>query len=202
MNITFATLFVCDGLYSRDDFVRWHAPFSAEPVVLIIAGGCAFSTRQFPNVAVRRIRKPSRTYNTLSPSYRFLRAKFEIWKLRYERVIYYDIDIFVKPPVRRCAHLCTGSFCAVRDPVAAMILGIRGQPYFNTGFMVISPSQQIYNDLMATEQHGPHFADQDTLNEYFKYRWQKLPKACNWLHYKENHPTAVTDPRVFAVHKL
>ena len=39
MNITFATLFVCDGLYSRDDFVRWHAPFSAEPVVLIIAGG-------------------------------------------------------------------------------------------------------------------------------------------------------------------
>jgi lipopolysaccharide biosynthesis glycosyltransferase len=90
----------------------------------------------------------------------------------------------------------------VRDPIAAMILGIRGQPYFNAGFMVISPSQQIYNELMATEQHGVHFAEQDTLNEYFKDRWQKLPKACNWLLYKENHPTAVTDPRVFAIHKL
>ena len=42
--------------------------------------------------------------------------------------------------------------------------------------------------------------DRDVLNDHFAGRWEKLPKQCNWLNYEENHPGAITDPAVYAVH--
>ena len=57
-----------------------------------------------------------------------------------------------------------------------------------------------YTALRQRSADGRRFADQDVLNDHFAGRWEKLPKQCNWLHYKENYPGAMTDPAVYAVH--
>jgi hypothetical protein len=200
LNWTYATLFVCDGAYHRSDFERWVGPFESSPVMVVVAGGCPFPTAHMENVRVHRMRRPTTVYATANARYRYMRAKFELWALPYDRVVYYDLDVLVKRPVGACAARCASAFCAVRDPVVQWRLQVG--PYFNSGFMVLRPSHKTHSDLIATRPtRSGMFGDQDTLNSYFKGKWQKLPKECNWLQYKENAPGALTDPRVLAVHK-
>lgn len=199
-SLTYATLFVCGGAYTIDDFDRWVKPFQAVNVTVILAGKCTLPLDKYPLVSVRRIRLPSKTYRASNPRYKFMRAKFAIWKLPHDRVVYYDIDIMVKSPVNKCSDMCASTFCAVRDPIAQNIRGLT-RPYFNAGFMVITPSPKVFRELRETVPGDSPFAEQDGLNDYFAGQWARLPKECNWLHYQQNRPDALSDPAVMGIHK-
>ena len=205
VNVTFATLFVCGGVYTTDDFDRWVRPFSDVNVTVVVAGNCSISTKHYTNVAIQRV-----PLSSIQPAagglrrWKYTRAKFLMWRLPYDRVVYYDIDILVKPPVGRCAAMCTSSFCAVGDirQTQRSVGRNRSKPYFNSGFMVLRPSEQAYVDLLNTKVKSPKFVDQDILNAYYG-RWQQLPKQCNWITYRRPGliPGLISDPSVLAIHK-
>jgi len=195
--VVYASLFICGGVYPASLPAAWQVRLSRDlgeklAVVLIVAGVCRVEG------AFHVYRVPTLQYYGQAKRYAYMRAKFELWNLPYDRVVYYDLDIRVKPPVGRCASLCSSSFCAVRDPVATW--PFKTHRYFNAGFMVLAPSKAVYADLMRTRPSPGKFAEQDTLNRYFSGKWQKLPRECNWLHSHENRPLALTDAGVFAVH--
>ena len=200
VNVTFATLFICGGVYTTDDFDRWVSPFSDVNVTVVVAGNCSISTKHYTNVAIKRVPlssiRPVRNFRKR----KYTRAKFVLWRLPYDRVVYYDIDILVKPPVGRCAAMCTSSFCAVGDiRVTQRSRGRnRSKPYFNSGFMVLRPSEQAYVDILNTKVRSAPFPDQDILNAYYG-RWQQLPKQCNWITHRR--PGLESDPSVLAIHK-
>ena len=169
VNVTFATLFVCGGVYTTDDFDRWVRPFSDVNVTVVVAGNCSISTKHYTNVAIQRV-----PLSSIQPAagglrrWKYTRAKFLMWRLPYDRVVYYDIDILVKPPVGRCAAMCTSSFCAVGDirQTQRSVGRNRSKPYFNSGFMVLRPSEQAYVDILNTKVRSAPFPDQDILNAY------------------------------------
>ena len=201
VNVTFATLFVCGGVYTTDDFDRWVRPFSDVNVTVVVAGNCSISTKHYTNVAIQRV-----PLSSIQPAagglrrWKYTRAKFLMWRLPYDRVVYYDIDILVKPPVGRCAAMCTSSFCAVGDirQTQRWVGRNRSKPYFNSGFMVLRPSEQAYVDILNTKVRSAPFPDQDILNAYYG-RWQQLPKQCNWITHRR--PGLISDPSVLAIHK-
>lgn len=193
--LVYATLFVCGGKYTQETLFKWQEPFRGHSTVILVVGECRISAGES---AVHRIPYPKPVLR-MNQWTKYTRAKFELWTLPYDRVVYYDIDIYVKAPVNRCARLCTASFCAVRDPIATW--PVKSQRYFNSGFMVLTPSKRMYNALLEGKSlNNDAYVDQDVLNRAFP-GWQKLPARCNWLLYKQNRPTALTDEDVFAVHK-
>lgn len=203
VNVTFATMFICGGAYTTGDFDRWVSPFSDVNVTVVVAGNCSISTKHYTNVAIKRVPLSSIlpvVGHQVNRRYKYNRAKFLLWRLPYDRVVYYDIDILVKPPVGRCAAMCTSSFCAVGDirETQRKVGGNRSKPYFNAGFMVFRPSEQAYVDLLNTKVQSSLFVEQDILNAYYG-RWQQLPKQCNWITHRR--PGLISDPSVLAIHK-
>jgi len=196
MKLVFATLYVCGGVYSPRELGLWLRQFGDNPTAVVLVGNCHVGSLE--GTFVHRVDFPRKQHLKSATRYRYLRAKFELWALPFERVVYYDVDVLVKNPVGRCQKLCTSSFCAVRDPVATW--PIKSKTYFNGGFMVLTPSKSVYRRLMMTHPERSKYAEQDTLNKFFAGQWQKLPRECNWLHHDENHPGAVSDDNVFAVH--
>ncbi|TKI06565.1 glycosyltransferase family 8 protein [Martelella alba] len=78
---------------------------------------------------------------------------------------------------------CYYSYLPVRDnvtPPADL------EPYFNSGFILLTPNQAIADDLktllssIRNLDHYP-FPEQDLLNDYFRRRWQPLPYIYNAL---------------------
>ena len=193
--IVFVTLFVCGGTYPATDVQAWTRMFASEQTAIIIVGKCTVFA---PNTTIFRVIGSRASVGNARKKYEHLHNKFEIWKLPYPRVAYYDLDVVVKPPVARCAHMCSADMCAVRDPVATWPHKVK--TYFNGGFFVATPSRAEYRGLRARGADGRTFAEQDVLNDHFAGRWQKLPKECNWLHYAENRRTALTDEEVMMVH--
>lgn len=192
--LVFASLFICGGVYTQSDVDTFAKRIPG--AILVVAGECSVSFKG----RVHHIKKPSAAVGVGNDKFRFMRAKFYLWKLPHSRIVYYDLDVLVKNPVDKCALMCPGTaeLCAVRDPIATW--PAKSKTYFNAGFLVIRPRHSAYKRLMATNINGKKFAEQDALNEVFKGRWHKLPKECNWLHHKENHPWAVRDNNVLAVH--
>ena len=168
----------------------------------LIAGNCTAPPTSEKNVKIIRVPKGTPSTGTSRRKYQYLHTKFYLWDLPYKRIAYYDLDIEVKKPVAKCAALCPAhaDMCAVRDPVATW--PVRSKSYFNAGFFVMTPSKAVATDLKRLGASHRTFAEQDTLNEYFNRgrTWYHLPKECNWLNYRENHPSARSDANVFAVH--
>jgi len=194
--IVFATLFVCGGLVPLHRLHLWCQNIVPQKTVVLVVGTCNASC---PNGIIHRIENSVPTAGHGNRRYEHLHNKLELWNLPYSRVVYYDIDTVLKPPVTRCAAQCHCQFCAVRDPVATWPQ--KSKTYFNGGFLVLSPNQAEYRQLRKRTVTGRRFAEQDVLNDHFKNRWCKLKKECNWLHHKENHPHALKDPTVWMVHE-
>lgn len=193
--LVYATMFMCNGLYTQEALFRWQGQFRGVRTAVLLVGECRINAGES---RVHRVAYPMPVLG-LNPRYTHMRAKFDLWRLPYDRVVYYDIDVSVKAPVDRCNKLCIEPFCAVRDPVATW--PVKSKTYFNAGFMVLTPSDDVYRELIEAPGHpGDKFGDQDILNRVFR-RWQKLPARCNWLYYNENRPAALVDNAVFAVHK-
>lgn len=85
-------------------------------------------------------------------------AKLNLWNLtQYEKVVYLDADTLVfenSDELFQCED-----FCAV----------FINPCIFNSGVMVLKPSQQIYEDMLQHLQDLPSYdgADQGFLNSYF-----------------------------------
>lgn len=173
-----------------------------EHQIWLIAGDCWLprpTAASSTNLTIVRIPKGPPSVGTGNAKYEHVQAKFHLWELPYERIAYYDLDVEVKRPVSRCAELCPphADMCAVRDPVATW--PVRSKTYFNSGVFVMTPSKGVARALKRMGADRRQFADQDTMNEYFN-TWYHLPKECNWLHHKENRPSARSDSDVLAVH--
>lgn len=194
--LVFATLFVCGGVYTDADVQRWAELVNGTKAVVLVAGECDLNVR---GAMVRRVPLGAPSHHT-NAKYVYVNAKFHLWRLPFKRVVYYDLDVFLKPPVTTCANMCPEdqSFCAVRDPVATW--PVKSKTYFNSGFLVLTPNKSVAEDLFAIRTENRRFPDQDILNEYFTGWWHKLPKECNWLNYLENHPSAKEDMAVHMVH--
>jgi len=197
--LVFATLFVCGGIYTVADVQTWVDTVNSDArtkVIVLAAGTCDLNIR---GATIHRVPLGTPSNNVGNVKYQHVEAKFHLWHLPCKRVVYYDLDVFLKPPATACANMCPADqpFCAVRDPVATW--PVKTKTYFNSGFMVLTPNPKIADALFAIGTHNRRFAEQDTLNEYFQ-AWHKLPKQCNWLHYLENHPNAKEDEAVHMVH--
>ena len=194
--IVFATLFVCGGVYTNYDVQQWVNMINDSRALIIVAGRCDLNVS---GAILHYVPLGHASKNSGAHRYRYLHTKFHLWRLPFERVVYYDLDVFLKPPVDACARMCPSDlpFCAVRDPVATWPL--KSKTYFNGGFLVLTPNKSIADALDALGADNQKFAEQDTLNAYFS-AWYKLPKHCNWLHYLENHKNAKNDPAVRMVH--
>jgi hypothetical protein len=197
--VVFATLFVCGGVCTVADVQRWADIVNSDvraKVVVLAAGTCDLNIR---GAAIHRVPHGPPSNNVGNVKYRYMHAKFHLWRLPFRRVVYYDLDVCFTPPVTACADMCPPDqpVCAVRDPVATW--PIKTKTYFNAGFMVLTPNKSTANGLFALGTDHRRFAEQDTLNEYF-HGWYKLPKQCNWLNYLENHPNAKTDDAIHMVH--
>lgn len=171
-----------------------------QATAIIVVGDCdaltAVSATEKPTVF--RVLNSQRAVSTGHARYEHLHNKFILWNLPFDKVAYYDLDVVVKPPVNRCADMCTSAMCAVRDPVATWPR--KRKTYFNGGFIVLAPNRDEYNALRNRTTSGRRFAEQDVLNDHFANRWQKLPKECNWLHHTQNRPNALADDNVWVVH--
>jgi hypothetical protein len=197
--LVFATLFVCGGVYAVSTVQQWVDMVrggGGTTIIVLVAGSCDVDVHQ---ALVRHVPLGTPATNVGNAKYRHLHAKFHLWRLPFKRVAYYDLDVFLKPPVDACARMCPDMqpFCAVRDPVATW--PVRSKTYFNGGFFVMTPNKSVADALDAIGADNKKFAEQDTLNDYFS-AWHKLPKHCNWLNYLENHKSAKTDPTVRMVH--
>ena len=78
---------------------------------------------------------------------------------------------------------------------------LRIDNYFNTGFMVIRPSLELYYNLTEKLQHDKAkitnyvFGEQDFLNTYFREKWKVLSPTLNVMHI-----TSVRD-NMIAIHE-
>jgi hypothetical protein len=115
---------------------------------------------------------------TDQPQYRYMRTKFEVWKVaQCRQVLYVDLDsVFLRDPAL-VFDFCPPQYplCAVQDQ------GMPGRPtYFNAGAIVLQPSLDMYNRLNRASLSGPShtFAEQDTLNEF---PWHRMPVKCNLM---------------------
>jgi lipopolysaccharide biosynthesis glycosyltransferase len=142
-------------------------------------------------------------------------TKLAIWGLtEFERVVYLDADMLVTQnmdelfalalaagAIAAChACLCNpariASYPASWTPENCFYTYCTGlahtsEPelvdnYLNAGFLVLTPDQAVFADLVArlaevTDLSRYPFAEQDFLNEYYDQRWQPLPYIYNAL---------------------
>ena len=90
----------------------WCRSIVPQKFVVLVVGTCNASC---PHGIIHRIEKSVPTRGHAKRRYNHLHNKLELWNLPYSRVVYYDIDTVVKPPVTRCAAQCRCQFCAVRS---------------------------------------------------------------------------------------
>ena len=113
-------------------------------------------------------------------------TKLHAWNLvEYEQIIFYDSDfVFLKNPATAFTE-CRTEFCAAGDTGIRSIMPEKSPTtYFNSGFMVIRPSKEKFNELLKSVHlaENTRFVDQDLLNAIFKDKWQKISNRYNIMH--------------------
>lgn len=86
-------------------------------------------------------------------------SKLHVWNMtQYDRVIYLDSDMLVLSDISQLFNC--GSFCAA----------FRHSDIFNSGVMVIRPSQEVFRDMIKVAPYTPSYdvGDQGFFNTYFK----------------------------------
>ena len=161
------------------------------------------------NAVVAELGVPLRhvpTIETPAGDARYFTTSTKIWLwdlIQWEKVVYYDSDMFFLRAPWECATECPDSadLCAVSDPAGTWP---RSDPkYINTGFLVIKPSKEKFEWLKRNvhKAHNRQFGDQDMLNDLFRDNNIKLPKKCNFLHAPEDYRDVANSRSVVAVHE-
>ncbi|MED6114265.1 UDP-glucuronate:xylan alpha-glucuronosyltransferase 2, variant 2 [Stylosanthes scabra] len=148
---------------------------------------------------ITRIRNPKAekgTYNEYNYS------KFRLWQLTdYDKVVFIDADIVVLRNMDVLFHFPQMSATG------------NDQSIFNSGIMVIEPSNCTFNVLMESRYDVVSYngGDQGFLNEIFVW-WHRLPRRVNYLKNfwanttieasKKNHLFGAEPPKLYSIHYL
>ncbi|KAL4307945.1 hypothetical protein HN51_042373 [Arachis hypogaea] len=148
---------------------------------------------------ITRIRNPKaekHSYNEYNYS------KFRLWQLTdYDKVIFIDADIVVLRNLDVLFHFPQMSATG------------NDQSIFNSGIMVIEPSNCTFNVLMESRYDIVSYngGDQGFLNEIFVW-WHRLPRRVNYLKNfwanttleasKKNHLFGAEPPKLYSIHYL
>ncbi|XP_056688302.1 UDP-glucuronate:xylan alpha-glucuronosyltransferase 2-like [Spinacia oleracea] len=148
---------------------------------------------------IKRIRNPlakKGSYNEYNYS------KFRLWQLTdYDKLVFIDSDIVVLRNIDLIFHF-------------PQISATGNANYkFNSGIMVIEPSNCTFNTLMGLRKEITSYngGDQGFLNEVFVW-WHRLPKRVNFLKYfwsnsslarnVTNHLFGSDPPKLYSIHYL
>ena len=110
---------------------------------------------------VQMVAKLATKNGTANKSYKAMLTKLHLWSLPYERVIYYDSDhVFLRNPVPGLLQVCQQELCATSDTGVPFVS--RKGNYFNAGFMMIKPQEEMYQHLLSKAYlaEGKTFAEQ------------------------------------------
>ena len=104
-------------------------------------------------------------------------SKLLVWRLTmYEQILYTDLDtLFVHPP----KHLFK---MRLSSDTPGMVLDTTHRHYFNAGVILLRPSEDEYQRLVAAmdaNTHSGDFAEQDFLNIFYHSRIVHLDKRFN-----------------------
>ncbi|KAJ8464177.1 hypothetical protein OPV22_026729 [Ensete ventricosum] len=178
---------------STRDLVLLHdASIPHDKLRALVAAG--WTLRQIERIRNPRARKG--TYNEYNYS------KLRLWQLTdYHEVVFIDADVLVLRNLDLLFHFpqisATGN-----DGVL-----------FNSGVMVIEPSNCTFNALMALREDVVSYngGDQGFLNEVFVW-WHRLPRRVNFLKNfwsnttqeasMKNHLFAADPPELYSIHYL
>ncbi|URD85768.1 Glycosyl transferase family 8 [Musa troglodytarum] len=178
---------------STRDLVLLHdASIPHDKLRALVAAG--WTLRQIERIRNPRARKG--TYNEYNYS------KLRLWQLTdYHEVVFIDADVLVLRNLDLLFHFpqisATGN-----DGVI-----------FNSGVMVIEPSNCTFNALMALREDVVSYngGDQGFLNEVFVW-WHRLPRRVNFLKNfwsnttaeasMKNHLFAADPPQLYSIHYL
>ena len=168
-------------------------------------------TRNVDTSTVTRLRELGARVHTVpvvsvsgTARYRRTTTKIYLWTLvQYERIVYYDADMFFFQSPYLCLSACPESaeLCAVSDPAATFP---RHDPnYFNSGFMVLRPGLKTFQELKRNVHLavGQTFGDQALFNRIFARRRVLVSKNCNFLHVADDLPGVARSREVVAVHE-
>lgn len=100
-------------------------------------------------------------------------TKINLWKqTQFNKIVYFDADILPIVPPDELFEV-DAAFAASPD--------IGWPDCFNSGVMLLKPSQETYEELHRLVQSGQSFdgADQGLLNTHFEGKWHRLPFTYN-----------------------
>ncbi|KAF8445159.1 hypothetical protein BGX38DRAFT_1143517 [Terfezia claveryi] len=100
-------------------------------------------------------------------------TKINLWKqTQFNKIVYLDADILPIVPPDELFEI-DAAFAASPD--------IGWPDCFNSGVMLLKPSQESYEELLRLVQSGQSFdgADQGLLNTHFEGKWHRLPFTYN-----------------------
>ncbi|KAI9084735.1 hypothetical protein K1719_033141 [Acacia pycnantha] len=139
---------------------------------------------------IKRILSPFARKNSYN---RWNYSKLQLWKLtEYDRVIFIDSDLLVLRNIHDFSFFPQLS-AAPND-----------FSLFNSGLMVIEPSECMFNDMMEKRFSVKSYngGDQGFLNEIFPW-WHRLPSKLNYLKFHELYEEKERELEgVYAIHYL
>jgi glycogenin glucosyltransferase len=115
--------------------------------------------------------------------------KIHLWSQDFDKIIYFDADIVV---LKNTDHIFDMDIDFGASPTFQMIFNRElkkytsmsyNYGYFNSGVLVLKPSIEIFNDMLAKKDviHTPNDpSDQGFLNHYFKDKWWRLDPIYNY----------------------
>jgi hypothetical protein len=126
---------------------------------------------------VAPIENPSPPADLLRPSFATVYTKLRVWELDdYDMVTFLDADIVVRHPIDDLFATLAAS-----DQALAAVEDCCG--VFNSGVMVLRPSQAVFSDMMKQIHSIVAYdgGDQGFLIKYFEGSWLRLPFIYNAL---------------------
>jgi alpha-N-acetylglucosamine transferase len=175
---------------------REHSESQADMVLLVVDEYGALKKRDEQRLRdsgwmVHRMRSgivPSAVGGSLSKYYSAkLFSKLWAWRLEmYERILYTDLDtLFVQSPDSLFGEDFHTLELQNNYPAMALDQATRGHHYYNTGVMLLKPSEDEYQRLVATmnanseHMHSSSSTEQDFLNIFYHGRVVQLDARFN-----------------------
>lgn len=139
---------------------------------------------------IKRILSPFAKKNSYN---RWNYSKLQLWKLtEYDKIIFIDADLLVLRNIHDFSFY--PQLSAAPNDLSL----------FNSGLMVIEPSECMFDDMMQKRFSVKSYngGDQGFLNEIFTW-WHRLPSKLNYLKFHERYAEKESELEgVYAIHYL
>ncbi|KAG9153054.1 hypothetical protein Leryth_012325 [Lithospermum erythrorhizon] len=194
--------YVCGAITLAQSLIRTG---TERDLILLIDNSISAIKREALNQAgwqlryIKRIRNPKAEKNSYN-EYNY--SKFRLWQLTdYEKIIFIDSDIIILKNLDVLFHFPQMSATGNDGSI------------FNSGIMVIEPSNCTFKHLMKSRKEIVSYngGDQGFLNEIFVW-WHRLPRRVNFLKNfwsnstvevsLKNHLFGANPPKLYGIHYL